>query len=211
MLHRRAHVFLKIAATELIDTLRRDSVDESMGLRVKFPERAQRNCKEGHLQVLRKSVVLLVLLIASTFQGLRIAREDIVDDRHIDEHLHGQRDDMEVRSQKRMEIRRLPNRAYPVHGEDSLDGADNLVMTRGVCLANVIRAVHQVVDGLDPNVRPPEEEATGAEGRDVARRNTMAEQKPSDGVGVGESGRGTEGVRSGDALHSNNEWPDEGG
>ena len=92
---------------------------------------------------------------------------------------------MKVWPQERVKVRRLPNRAYPVHRKDSLDGSDDLVMARGVRLADVVRAVHQVVDGLDPNVRPPKEEATGADGGDVARRNTMAEQKPSDGVGVG--------------------------
>ena len=87
MLDRRAHVLLKIAAPELVDALRCDGVNKSMGLRVELAERAQWDRKEGHLQAVRQSIVLVMLFVTSTFQSLRVARENVVDDRHIDEHL----------------------------------------------------------------------------------------------------------------------------
>ena len=111
VLDRRSHILLELAASELIDALQSDALNEAVGLRVELAVAAQRDGEKIHVQVLRESIILsgTVFLVGSKLQSIRVTRVDVVDHGDVDDNLADGSGDVEVRAKERMELRVLPH------------------------------------------------------------------------------------------------------
>ena len=97
-----------------------------------------------------------------------------------------------------------------VQKKDGLDRIVHLVVAGGLRLADVVGAVHQMVNCGNAYGKSPEEETARADGGNVLRRYTMPKEETVDSVGVAECRRRTESVGGRHTLNCTDERPDEG-